>query len=193
MKLRSAVLAVALVCSGCGYTFVRGGNLPADVSSIRVARVEVGDGDPLLADALTRELRRVLRWRGRFRPVDESAPADAVLAVRVTTDRTRAVAFNEFDDVLDYQSTLSVDAELSRPGGEKLWSGSRIAATRGHAAVPGAVVTSSAAFQGQETLDEEALERFNNVQLGEERRAEARERAVRDLAEAIYSRMTEGL
>ena len=90
-------------------------------------------------------------------------------------------------------TSLAVDAELSRPGGEKLWSAGRIAATRGHAAVPGAVVTSSAAFQGQEMLDEDALARFNNVQLGEERRAEARERAIRDLAEAIYSRMTEGL
>ncbi|HYC55726.1 MAG TPA: LPS assembly lipoprotein LptE, partial [Candidatus Binatia bacterium] len=169
------------------------GNLPDDVANIRVAHVEVGDGDPLLADALARELRRVLRWRGRFRPVDANGAADAVLTVRVTTDRTRAVAFDEFDDVLDYQSTLAVDAELSRPGGESLWKGARIAATRGHAAVPGAVVTSSAAFQGQETLDEQALERFHNVQLGEERRAEARERAIRDLAEAIYSRMTEGL
>lgn len=110
----------------------------------------------------------------------------------MTDQRTRAVAIDAFDDVLDYASTVAVDAILVDREGEVLWSEERIAASRGHAAVPGAVVTTSAAFQVEERLEVGALEQFDNVQLGEERRAAALERIAKDLAEAIYASMTEG-
>jgi hypothetical protein len=182
---------LAFAAFGCGYGLVRQDTLPADVKTVRV-RVDGSDRiDPLLEDALARELRRVLRWAGRFRPVDSGA--DAELVVRITTDRTRAVAFDEFDDVLDYQRTIAVDAELSRSNDAVLWSATKIAATRGQAAVEGAVVTSSSAFQGSDTTREEALARFSTEQIGEERKAAAREAAMRDLAETVYARMTEGL
>lgn len=188
----AAALVAATVAAGCGYTLVRADAVPSDVKTIAV-KVELPErSDPLMGDALARELRRVMRWNGRFRPV-ESGSADAVLLLKVTNDRLRAVAFDEFDEVLDYQQTVSVDAELKRDGGTLLWTGSRIAATRGQAAVEGAVVTSSSAFQGGDTTRSEDLGRFDTVQLGEERKAAAREAVLRDLAEAVYARMTEGL
>lgn len=193
MRGRLSLLLVLASLWGCGYAFVDSGVVPADVRTIRVRALAGDRGDPFLADALARELRRILRWRGRLRPVGEGEDADATLVVRLTDERTRAIAFDEFDDVLDYQVTLAVDAELSRTGGVVLWKRSRIAATRGHAAVPGAVVTSSSGFQGDETLDAAALGRFDDVQLGEERQGAARDRALQDLAETIYARMTEGL
>jgi outer membrane lipopolysaccharide assembly protein LptE/RlpB len=184
--------AAATLGSGCGYSLVRADAVPADVKTIAV-RVEAPDRvDPLVADALAREVRRVIRWGGRFRPVD-SENADAVLVLRVTNDRQRAIAFDKFDEVLDYQRTISVDAELKRGEGTLLWSGSRIAATRGQAAVEGAVVTSSSSFQGGDTSRRADLGRFDTVQLGEERKAAAREAVLRDLADAVYARMTEGL
>ncbi len=188
----SSALAVVSLW-GCGYAFVNAGALPTDVKTIRVKVIPSDDGDPVLADALGRELRQALRWRGRLRPVGEGEGSDATLVVQMTADRTRAIAFDEFDDVLDYQITLAVDAELSRGNGTVLWRQTKIAASRGQAAVPGAVVTSSSGFQSDETLSPGALGRFDNVQLGEERRATARDKAVRDLAETICSRMAEGL
>jgi len=189
---RAWLLAVAVsLAPGCGYSLVRADAVPSDVRTIRV-RVEGPDrSDPLIADALARELRRVLRWGGRFRPAD-GEQADAELFLRITTDRTRAVAFDEFDEVLDYQRTIAVDAELKRTGDTVLWSAQKIAATRGQAAVEGAVVTSSSAFQGGDTTRVDALGTFDTVQLGEERKAAAREAAMRDLAETVYARMTEG-
>lgn len=185
-------LLVAGAGSGCGYSVVRSDAVPDDVRTILV-KVEVPErSDPLLGDALARELRRVLRWRGRFRPVD-GGRADAQLLVRVTTDQTRAVAFDEFDDVLDYQATIAVDAQLVRAGDTLLWSAEKIAATRGQAAVEGAVVTSSSSFQGLDRTRREDLGRFDTVQLGEERKTAAREAVMRDLAETVYARMTEGL
>jgi outer membrane lipopolysaccharide assembly protein LptE/RlpB len=191
IALQNALLAGVTVLAGCGYSLVRADALPADVRTIRV-RVEGPErSDPVLADALARELRRVIRWAGRFRPVDSGG--DAELFVRITTDRTRAVAFDEFDQVLDYQRTIAVDAELSRSSDAVIWSANKIAATRGQAAVEGAVVTSSSAFQGGDSTRVGALEQFDTEQLGEERKAAAREAAMRDLAETVYARMTEGL
>lgn len=187
-----AILVAAAMQAGCGYALVRSTAVPGDVRTIHV-RVEAPErSDPLLADALVREVRRVLRWGGRFRPVD-TGQADAELVLKITTDRIRAVAFDEFDQVLDYQATVAVDAELRRAGSEVLWSGQRIAATRGQAAVEGAVVTSSSAFQGGDIVERGALGQFDTVQLGEERKTAAREAVMRDLAETVYSRMTEGL
>ena len=58
--------------------------------------------------------------------------------------------------------------------------------------VAGTVITSSAEFQAQERLAVDAVDDFNVVQLGEQRRQVARDRVVDDLAEAIYTSMTEG-
>lgn len=183
--------AMTLATSGCGYALVKSDAVPRDVHTVHVRVVAPERTDPLLTDSLAREVRRVLRWGGRLRPVEGAA--DAELVLKITTDRIRAVAFDQFDEVLDYQVTVSVDAELRRGEGTVLWSAERLAATRGQAAVEGAVVTSSSAFQGGETVSRDALANFDTVQLGEERKAAARDAVMRDLAETVYARMTEGL
>lgn len=190
--LAALAMTAAMLAAGCGYTLVRADAVPADVRTIAV-KVELPErSDPLLGDALAREMRRVIRWAGRYRPV-ETGSADAVLVLKVTNDRLRAVAFDEYDEVLNYQRTVSVDAELKRGEGTLLWTGGRIAATRGQAAVEGAVVTSSSSFQGGDTSNRNDLARFDTVQLGEERKTAALEMVLRDLTEAVYARMTEGL
>jgi outer membrane lipopolysaccharide assembly protein LptE/RlpB len=189
--IASAVALLGITLAGCGYSFVRSVAVPADVRTVLV-RVELPErSDPLIADALAREMRRVLRWNGRFRPV-ESGKADAELVLHVTTDRIRAVAFDEFDQVLDYQATIAVNAQLRRSGDAVLWSAEHVAATRGQAAVQGAIVTSSSSFQGGDIVSREDLGKFDGVQLGEERKIAARDAVLRDLAETVYSRMTEG-
>lgn len=184
-------VAAALFVAGCGYTLVRSSAVPEDIHTIHV-RVEAGErSDPVLADALAREVRRVLRWSGRYQPV-ESGRSDAELVLKITTERIRAVAFDEFDQVLDYQTTVAVNAVLRRTGDDVVWAADGIAATRGQAAVEGAVVTSSSSFQGGDIVSRGALAKFDTVQLGEERKAAARDAVMRDLAEIVYTRMTEG-
>ena len=188
----AAALSVGL--GSCGYSLVVPGPAPDGISNVHVARADVGDGDPLLADALTRELRREIRRGGRFAVSPSSGEADAVLSVTVTTHRARAIAFDAFDDVLDYETTLAADAALTpRGGGDAAWSKQGIAASRGHAAVAGAVVTSSSAFQADERFERDDLAALDGVQLGRERRAAARARLITDLAKAIYGQMSEGL
>ncbi len=188
-----SLLLFTVELPACGYTLLRADNIPSDVRTLRVERVDVGEGDPLLADALTRRLRREIRRGGRFQVAEEGSRADAVLSVRVVADRSRPVAFNEFDSVLDYQMTLAADAALARSDGELLWKADRISSSRGHAAVAGAVVSSSSSFQAGERLDAATLTVFDDVQLGEERKAVARERLVADLASSILATMGEGI
>jgi hypothetical protein len=73
-----------------------------------------------------------------------------------------------------------------------LWKADQIAATRGQAAVQGAIVTSSSSFQGGDIVSRNDLGKLDGVQLGEERKTAAREAVLRDLAESVYARMTEG-
>jgi outer membrane lipopolysaccharide assembly protein LptE/RlpB len=194
MRLRFAfvALSVAFWLAGCGYGFIEADAVPAEIRDIRVARVDVGESDPRLGDEMARALRRVFRREGRFRMVEATSSADAVLKVTITGYRSRGVAFDKFDDVLDYEATMVAHAVLERAGGSVLWEASGISSSRGHAAVAGAVVTSSAAFQAGERLERADLGAFDDVQLGEDRKAAARERLLSDMAEAIYSQLTEG-
>ena len=110
--LALALLGIVLACGGCGYTLVRADALPPEIRTVAVEPADIGDGDPLLADALVRSLRTVMRRGGRLVPVGADQPADARLSIQVISDRSRPVAFDEFDDVLDYQSSLVADATL---------------------------------------------------------------------------------
>ena len=197
--MRTAVLAALLIlacmsANGCGYTLVTpGAGIPAQIRTVHVARIDVGEsGDVLFGDALQRELRAQLRRNGRFMAVEDAGSADAVLAVRLARDRTRPVGFDEFDEVLLYDSTLVADARLDDREGNELWKREGISLTRTHAAVPGAIVTTSSSFQADERIGVDALAALDTVQLGENRRSTARERLGADLAHAIYTAMMEG-
>jgi len=179
-------------CGGCGYSLiVPGGAIPAQVRSVYVARVASDQLDPEFADSLTREMRRVLRRDGRFRVADSAVAADAILRMNLVSLLTRPVAFDRFDAVLDYETTVKVAAVLETSGGQLLWKGRDIGATRSHAADASAVVTTSSGFQSSERLLLGDLEAYDAVQLGEARERQARGRIASDLAAAVYARILE--
>ncbi len=185
--------AVVPVVSGCGYSFVApGAYLPDDVRRVYVAAIDERRSDPELSEALERELRGVFRRSGRFELAASEAASDAKLHVAIVSAASRPVAFDDLDEVLDYETTMRVDAVLKSDEGEVLWTGKGIGATRAHAAVAGAVITSSSAFQSSERLTDADLAGFDTVQLGEQRTHVAREQLVVDLATNIYTLMAEG-
>jgi outer membrane lipopolysaccharide assembly protein LptE/RlpB len=191
----SILLAVALTASqgGCGYGFVRqGAYLPDDIRSVYVAEINELSTDPELTEALERELRSTLRRSGRFVVAVDPVSADATLRVEIVGSATRPVSFDDLDEVLDYETTMRVDAVLESRRGEMLWKGNAIGATRAHAAVAGAVITSSSAFQSTERLTDQDLAEFDTIQLGEQRAQHARGQIVGDLATNIYTLMSEG-
>ena len=187
-----ACVAMLVAVQGCGYALMEpSAGVSADIKTLFVTIEEGKESDPVTADALGRELRGVVRREGRFRLAESEGLADAVLRVEIVSSLTRPVAFDRFDDVLDYETTLRIDAGLVSSSGV-LWERDRIAATRSHAAVAGAVVTSSSSFQSSERLRPEDLDAFDTVQIGEQRKSHARRELVQDLARTVYQLMTEG-
>jgi outer membrane lipopolysaccharide assembly protein LptE/RlpB len=188
-----AVLAVGMLIAGCGYApMSSAGALPSDVRTLYVDADEGPRGDPELADALERALRRVIRRDGFFSLAATPTSADAVLRVDLAASVTRPVAFDQYDDPLDYETTVTVNAKLSTSTGIVVWGAKDLGATRAHAAAAGAVVTSSSAFLSSERLRPRDLGALDTVQLGEQRLTHARQQLAADLASAIYLSMTEG-
>jgi len=193
LAVASAFAFAMQTLSGCGYALMSdSAGVPDSVQRLYVATGDGRKADPVIADALGRELRRLVRTEGRFTLTETEAQADAVLRVDIVSALTRPVAFDEFDDVLDYETTLRINAALEDDAGGLLWEHDRIAATRSHGAVSGAVVSSSSAFQSTERLRPENLEAFDTVQLGEQRLRHARQALAQDLARTVYQLMTEG-
>ena len=186
-----SLLALVLVAAGCGYSFViPGAGVPKEVRNLYVAESPGRAEHPEITDALVRELRMVIRRRGRFQVVVRESDADAVLRVKVDALQSRPVAFDVNDDVLDYETTLACGASLEVPKDGVIWEVEDVGATRSSAAVPGAVVTTSSAFQSSERLRAADLDEFDTVDFGEVRRERAQRNLVRDLAVTIYGMMT---
>jgi len=189
-----SVFLTAPLAAGCGYSLATpGAGLPREVRTLYVAEVDGEVADPEVRDTLARELRKLVRSRAYFRVSETEAAADAVLRVRFVDFASRPVAFDKYDEVLDYETTMRVDATLQRETGEVLWRGKGIESTRSHAAVAGAVVGTSSAFQGGERIRVGDLAEMADAQLGESRRRHAHASIAGDLADAIYSRIMTGL
>jgi outer membrane lipopolysaccharide assembly protein LptE/RlpB len=188
------LLIATLIVDGCGYSLATpGAGLPRDVRTLYVAAIDGDSADPEISDALARELRRLVRERAYFRVSESEVGADAVLRVHLVDFVARPVAFDKNDDVLDYETTMRVDATLEGESGEVLWRGKGIESTRSHAAVAGAVVATSSAFQGGERIRLGDLDEMGDAQLGESRRRHAHASIAEDIADAIYSRIMAGL
>ena len=192
-RLVAGLLAFAFVMPACGYrAMVPGARLPADLRTLYVAPVEGQESDPRVRDELAREIRRIVRARGRFSLAPSATEADASLRVSLNGVLTRPVAFDRDDEVLAYETTMRVDAALEEDDGIILWRARGIESTRSHATSPGAVVASSSAFQSSERIELGDLEQFANAQFGESRRRHAYRSIAADLADVIYGRMMEG-
>lgn len=187
------LLACMWVWSACGYGLVHPhAPVPDELTRLYLAEVGAGDGDPVFADQVRRNLRMLIRRQGRFTVMPEAGSAQVILRVELEEPYTRAVAYDEYDEVLDYETTVVARARLDGPDGQEMWRADGVSSTRGHAAVAEAVLSSSADFVGRELLAAPDLAAMDLVQLGEARRAWATEALAEDLARAIHSRLMGG-
>lgn len=188
-------LLCAFVLAACGYSWVSPAAYIGDgIERVYVDRIEIADGggDPVFGDMLRRSLRNEIRRYATVGLASSAATADAVLKVRLLSLATRPVAFDAYDEVLDYETTVVAEASLRESGGRVVWQRDRISSSRGHATVAEAVLGSSAAFQANEALSGEDLESMDSVQLGEQRGEAARRRLADDLAGRIHVYLMEG-
>jgi outer membrane lipopolysaccharide assembly protein LptE/RlpB len=144
------VLIVAVLMTGCGYTFRGSGSaLPPDVKAIYIPQVDNNSTKLGLATVLTDAVRDEFDSYGTVSVVDNQNEADAVLKVTIVDvkETTSAVRANT-NTSLQMQTTMFLTAELRRVTGAVLWRDTQIRVTQTFGADSSVVVTSSAAFAG---------------------------------------------
>lgn len=192
--LRHAVylaLLALMPAAGCGYGFAAGGRtFESGVHTIGVRTFvnetrEVGV-EKRLAMAIEREF--VLRGPLRVAKPEEG---DLVLTGTVKTAEDRPVAFNRDDEVLIYQTILSLDLDLRRRDtGKLVWKVRGLRVADDYESVASVIVTTSSDFR-KSTLNAEDLGGFTDVQLAETRRRETLERMIGNLARDVYDQIME--
>lgn len=190
--VRAALLGVVVATAGgCGYQFAAGGRqFDAGIRTIGIRALtnqtrEIGV-EKRLAMAIEREF--VIRGPLKVADFDES---DLQLVGTVKAAEDRPVAFNRDDEVLIYQTVLSLDLELRRrEGGAVIWRVQNMRVTDDYESVASVIVTTSADFKSS-TLNPEDLGGFTDVQLAETRRRETLERMISSLARDVYDQIME--
>jgi len=128
------VVAVVLVCLGCGYQVLGRDTAAAPAASaLWLAPVEDNAAEPLFGALVGQQLAREAVTRADFSLVRE-AEAERVLRVQVDRVGESGAAFVVGDITREYLLTGIVSATLARPDGEVLWRGANLRAERGFAA-----------------------------------------------------------
>ncbi len=186
-------LSAALSAGACGYRFVEpDAALPDDVRAVYVAPFDNRTRAVGLEDGLARAVRRELRRQPRPRLAADAENADAVLSGVIRHYGIRHVSVNRFDQVLQVEARLEVEATLRRrPGNEVLWPPRTIRLRDVHDAARGAVAAGSSGTL-RNTLNLEDVGRLSDARLAEDSRAAARQRLLEGFARWLRQRMAEG-
>jgi hypothetical protein len=123
--------------------------------------------------------------------VDQADQADAILSGVVRSFNTLTWSVNQFDEVLQYESTLIVDVTFRRrEPSEILWRGQNIRLTEIYAGQRAAVVVTSPAFQNQ-TLNTTDVRNLTDIQLTESSYQLMRENLLERFARELHQRLME--
>jgi hypothetical protein len=184
-----ALLAVPL--AGCGYHFVgEGRDWGPDVKTIGIQTFTNETREIGIEKRLQFALEREFTIRGPYRVADEPGAGDLVVSGTVRIAEDRPVAFNRDDEVLIYQTTLSLDLLVRDRKGKMVWQARDLRGVSDYESVASVIVTTSSQFRSS-TLNENDLAGFTDIQLAESRRREAITRIVGSLARDVYDQFME--
>lgn len=183
---------VPLIAAGCGYQFAGESSfLPRDIRTIYVETFINRSRDVGLEKELASGLRSEIFRRGRLRVVDQAEQADAILTGSILSLDSTVVSVNRRDEVLEYQSILTVDVILRRrEPNEVLWRGPAIRLTEFYAGSRAAVVTTSSEFRSK-TLNTTDVRRLTDIHLTEAQNREARDQLMERFVRELHQRLME--
>jgi len=183
---------VPLIAAGCGYQFAGESSfLPRDIRTIYVETFINRSRDVGLEKELASGLRSEIFRKGRLRVVDQAEQADAILTGSILSLDNTVVSVNRRDEVLEYESILTVDVLLRRrESNEVLWRGPAIRLIEFYAGSRAAVVTTSSEFRSR-TLNTTDVRRLTDIQLTEAQNREARDRLMERFVRELHQRIME--
>ena len=184
---------VGLLLSACGYQFSsRSDSFPKDIHTVYVEPFINGTREIGLDKELTSALRSQFFRRGDLRVVDQADHADAIITGVVRAFERHVATVNRQDEVLQYESALTLDASLRRrEPNQILWRTQGTRLTEIHSGSRAAVVTTSSAFKSGTTLSAEDVRGFTDIQLTEDENRAARTQLLETFAEELYQRLME--
>ena len=185
---RLLVTFIAVLCSGCGYTFQGSGSvLPPDVKRIYIPFVDNDSTEAGLSNTVTEALRDQFERFGVVTVVENSLEADATLKARIISVQkgTRATSGRN-DNALSYDSTLTLAAELRKTTGQVLWRNNGFQVNRSFGATSGTVVSSSADFASG-GFSSSSLGSLSSREIQRGQESEALEFLAQQAAKKIYN------
>lgn len=122
--MRLLLLVIALSLGACGYHFPgQGGALPGGVERIHVAMFDNQTREPLLENRLTTEVIAIFSGRANIRQV-AIEEAEAQLTGRILSYDSRAISFQQGDQISKFRASMVVAVRLQRSANQALlWEG----------------------------------------------------------------------
>jgi hypothetical protein len=178
--------------AGCGYSFAgRSEAFPNDIRTVYIEPFINQTRNVGLEKELTSALRSEFYRRGQLRVVDTLDQADGIVAGVVRSFENHVASVNRYDEVLQYETAMVVDASLRRrEPNEIIWrtQGTRLTDLSGGSRA--AVVTSSSEFKTR-TLDASDVRRLTDIQLTETENRAVRGQLVERFARELHQRLME--
>lgn len=178
--------------TGCGYQFVGDSSLlPKDAKTIYVEPFVNRSRDVGMEKELTSALRSEFYRRGPLKVVDQLDQADIVVSGVVRSWENAVASVNRKDEVLQYDSVLTLDVTLRRrEPNEILWRGQGVRLSDLYGGSRAAVVTTSSDFRTG-TLNASDVRRMTDIQLTEFERSGMREQLMERFARDLHQRIME--
>jgi hypothetical protein len=106
---RGAVLLLAALLGGCGYTV--NGTLPAHINTVAVPVFENRTSEPAIEGLITRAVVEAFSTNGRLKVVGRDQ-ADAVLDGVITSYSVSSIAFNRDANVVQYRLLVTINLRM---------------------------------------------------------------------------------
>lgn len=183
---------VLLTVVACGYqlsgmsTF-----LPQDIRTIYVEPFMNRSRDVGIEKEITTALRGEFYRRGQLRIVDQAEQADAIVSGVVRAFDSSVVSVNRKDEVLQYESIMTLDVTLRRrEPSEIIWRGQGTRLGELHSGSRAAVVTTSSEFRTG-TLNAADVRQMTDIQLTETENQQFRDALIERFARELHQRLME--
>ena len=134
------IVFLAVCMAACGYRFSGGGRLPGGVTRLTIQTFENRSGEIGIESVITNDIIYEFTRTGKA-DVTKSKTAEAVLTGIIRSARSSTISHVSSHATADRRITVTVDAELARPSGAVLWSGSDISASEEYTVADSKIVT----------------------------------------------------
>lgn len=148
LKFICVIFGILASFNACGYSFQGSGSiLPTDVKRIAIPNVQNGSTESGLGTTVTEALREQFERYGAVSVVEDAAEADAVLKAKIIkVAKESRTSSSRTDTALQFDTVMTLAAELRRNNGAVLWQDNNISVSRAFGSTSGVVVTSSSDF-----------------------------------------------